>query len=107
MGSSPTPTTRFLHYSHEVDSSICAPVNTSHESDAALCNPPGMMKLAVAKEYLEAEAFEWETMYGTDTLCPPGHKYEGYPYWVEYMPNAIREVYISEVSPDEFVSDQD
>jgi aspartyl/asparaginyl-tRNA synthetase len=59
------------------------------------------MNSAVAREYLEAEAFEWEMQYGTDTLCPKGHKYEGYPYWVEYMPRAIREVYMSEVKPYE------
>ena len=53
-------------------------------------------------EYADEDVFGWERMFGTDTLCPPDHEYAGYPYWVEYMPEAKRREYMSLVSPHEF-----
>ena len=52
---------------------------------------------------LEHDVFSWEDMYGTDTLCPPGHEFEGLPYWVEYMPKHLRDVYLAHVDPRDFI----
>jgi hypothetical protein len=61
------------------------------------------MKINRQEALIEYETFDWEEAYGTDTLCPPGHKFEGLPYWVEYMPHHLQQEYISAVDKREFV----
>lgn len=61
------------------------------------------MKLSSKEIYLENDVFWWESLYGTDTLCPAGHPFEGLPYWVEYMPHHLQQEYVNQVDKKEFV----
>lgn len=60
------------------------------------------MKLDPKSIHIEADIFWWEWMYGTDSLCPPGHEFEGYPYWIEYVPQDLQHEYLAMVDKEEF-----
>ena len=64
------------------------------------------MKIHPKDVHMEADVFWWEEMYGTDSLCPEGHEFEGLPYWVEYMPHDLQQEYLAHVDKREFVEDE-
>lgn len=60
------------------------------------------MNVDVCEAMGEYECLGWEDHFGTDALCPPGHKFAGYPYWVEYMPLHLQQEYVRIVDSREF-----
>lgn len=62
------------------------------------------MKINLQEALTEYETFDWEEAYGTDLLCPPGHSFEGLPYWIEYMPPNLQHEYLAHVDKREFAN---
>ena len=54
-----------------------------------------MSRININDALTEYETLGWEEFFGTDSLCPAGHEFEGLPYWVEYMPRDKQQEYIS------------